>query len=91
VDARFDRTALAYASGRTSYEHLGAWIGADLACTVDLERHHQTRLAGREPATITYRVTHLFRREPDGWKVVLRHADPLAAFRGPESVLPRDG
>jgi len=50
----------------------------DLACTVDLEQHHETRLAGREPTTITYRVTHLFRREPDGWKVVLRHADPLA-------------
>ena len=89
VDARLDRTAQAYGGGWSSFENLATWVGADLACTVDLEHHHETRLAGHEPAAITYRVTHLFRREPDGWKVVLRHADPLAEFRGPESVLPR--
>jgi ketosteroid isomerase-like protein len=91
VDARFDRTASAYSGGRTSYEHLGTWIGSDLACTVDLEHHHEVRLAGHGPTTVTYRVTHVFRREPDGWKIVLRHADPLAQFRGPESVLPPEG
>ncbi len=91
VDARFDRTAQAYGGGHSSLENLATWVGTDLACTVDLERHHETRLAGHGPVEITYRVTHLFRREPDGWKVVLRHADPLLEFRGPESVLPRDG
>ena len=89
VDARFDRTAQAYDGGHSSLETLATWVGTDLACTVDLERHHQTRLAGHGPVEITYRVTHLFRREPDGWKVVQRHADPLADFRGPESVLPQ--
>jgi hypothetical protein len=29
-------------------------------------------------------VTHVFRREDGAWKVVLRHADPLVTFRGPE-------
>ena len=54
-----------------------------MACTVDLERH-QTRLDGQpELVTFTYRVTHVFRREEGGWKVVLRHADPLDTFRGP--------
>ena len=88
VDARFDRTAQAYAGGHASFENLATWIGADLACTVDLERHHEQYLAGRGPMTITYRVTHVFRREPEGWKVIHRHADPLAEFRGPESVFP---
>ena len=88
VDARFDRTAQAYAGGRASFENLATWVGPDLACTVDLERHHETHLAGRGPMTVTYRVTHVFRREPGGWKVVLRHADPLADFRGPEAVFP---
>jgi ketosteroid isomerase-like protein len=90
VDARFDRTAGAYAGGKTEYEHLGMWIGADLACTVDLERHVGVRLAGHAATVVTYRITHVFRREPDGWKIVLRHADPLPEFRGPESVLPRE-
>ena len=91
VDARFDRTARAYGGGRTSYENLATWVGPDLACTVDLERHGGVRLAGHAATTTVYRVTHLFRREREGWKIVLRHADPLAEFRGPESVLPREG
>ncbi|MGI9148555.1 MAG: YybH family protein [Chloroflexota bacterium] len=88
VNARYDRTASAYAGGHASYEALGTWVGSDLACTVGLEWHHEQYLAGRGPMTITYRVTHVFRREPEGWKVVLRHADPLAEFRGPELVFP---
>lgn len=31
-----------------------------------------------------YRNTHLLRREDGAWRVVLRHADPLATFRGPD-------
>jgi ketosteroid isomerase-like protein len=88
VDARFDRTAQAYAGGHSSFRNLAMWVGTDLACTVDLEQHHEQYLAGHGPMTITYRVTHLFRREADGWKIILRHADPLAEFRGPESVFP---
>lgn len=90
ADARFDQTAEAYRAGRGYYETLAAWISADLACIVLLE-HHEARLAGDEPVTYTYRVTHLLRREGDAWKVVLRHADPLVAFRGPVSVLPING
>jgi ketosteroid isomerase-like protein len=90
--ARFDRTAQAYSGGeRLSGERLATWVGADLACTVEVERHEGVRLAGHAPATTAYRVTHLFRREADGWKVVLRHADPLVEFRGPGAVLPGDG
>jgi ketosteroid isomerase-like protein len=90
--ARFDRTAQAYGGGeRLSVERLATWVGADLACTVEVERHEGVRLAGHAPTTTVYRVTHLFRREADGWKVVLRHADPLVEFRGPGAVLPGDG
>jgi ketosteroid isomerase-like protein len=90
VDARFDRTAGAYGGGEGEYETIAAWVGADLACTVELERHHGVRLAGSTSTTTAYRVTHLYRREADGWKVVLRHADPLVDYRGPASVLSQD-
>jgi ketosteroid isomerase-like protein len=90
--ARFNRTAQTYSGGeRLSVEPLATWVGADLACTVEVERHEGVRLAGHAPTTTVYRVTHLFRREADGWKVVLRHADPLVEFRGPGAVLPGDG
>ena len=84
VAARFERTAGGYAGGggASTSDNLARWVGAELACTVDLERH-QTRLDG-QAVTFTYRVTHVFRREAGEWKVVLRHADPLATFRGPD-------
>jgi len=86
VSARFDRTAAGYAAGAgtTARENIATWIGADLACVVDLERHH-TRLDGNaELVTFVYRTTHVLRRENGEWKIVLRHADPLATFRGPD-------
>ncbi len=86
VSARFERTAGGYAGGggTSTSDNIARWASADLGCTVDLERHI-TRLDGKaEPVVFTYRVTHLLRREADGWKVVLRHADPLDTFRGPE-------
>ena len=42
---------------------------ADLACTTALE-HHSDR---------TLRITHVYRREDGEWRLVHRHADPLAA------------
>ena len=57
-------------------------MDSDLACIVTLERHH-TQLDGK-PATFRYRTTHVFRREDGDWKVILRHADPLATFLGPQ-------
>ncbi|CAN5262801.1 hypothetical protein BH23CHL1_BH23CHL1_17330 [soil metagenome] len=85
VAERFERTSAGYAGGggQSSRENIACWVGADLACTVDLERH-ETQLEGiPETATFTYRVTHIFRLEEDCWRVVLRHGDPLDTFRGP--------
>ena len=91
IGKRMDGTAQVYRSGeRVNVERLATWVGADLACTVELVRHEGVQLAGHAPTTTAYRVTHVFRHEGDGWKVVLRHADPLAEFRGPEAVLPAD-
>ena len=88
VSARFDRTAASYAAGggggRSSHENIMTWVGDDLACSVAIEQH-ESRLDGSpDLVPFSYRATHLFRREDDSWRIVLRHADPLVDFVGPE-------
>jgi ketosteroid isomerase-like protein len=86
VSARFDRTAAGYSGGvgTTSRTNISTWISGDLACVVDLERHEKRVDGEAEPTVFVYRTTHVLRRENGAWKVALRHADPLATFRGPD-------
>lgn len=86
VFARFEQTAAGYAGGggHSTHELVSSWVGTDLACIVTVE-HHSTRLdATAGPVPFLYRATHVFRREEDGWKIVLRHADPLVTYVGPQ-------
>jgi ketosteroid isomerase-like protein len=53
-------------------EHLALLVTGGLACVVVLEH-----LARR-----SQRVTHIYRLEAGGWKLVHRHADPLVARHG---------
>ena len=46
------------------------------------------RLVGVEGTVpVNLRVTHLYRREDDGWKLVNRHADQLVEIQPTESVV----
>ena len=46
----------------------------DLAVTVGFERG-PARVDGRPPIEMVIRVTHVYRQEADGWRLVHRHAD----------------
>jgi ketosteroid isomerase-like protein len=84
VSARFGRTATGYGGGRSSHEKIATWVGDDLACSVTVERHESGLDDSGGLVPFSYRATHVFRREEDGWRIVLRHADPLVGFVGPE-------
>jgi ketosteroid isomerase-like protein len=62
-------------------EILAAEASGDLAYTVALE-HTTASINGAEPKPYVLRVTTIFRREDGEWKVVHRHADPMAANSG---------
>ncbi|WP_139417892.1 YybH family protein [Agromyces laixinhei] len=58
-----------------TFDLIGFDVLGDAAYTVGYERV-STSVDG-EPRTFTLRTTQMYRREPDGWRVVHRHADTV--------------
>lgn len=78
IPAVFDWVAASFAScGDYNFELLAADVGDDLAYTVGIERYRAMTASGTVFNTL--RVTHVYRREPDGWKIVHRHGDHMPA------------
>jgi ketosteroid isomerase-like protein len=79
IEPVFDRLESTF-SNCTSAEHeiIAAGASGDLAYTVGFE-HTTTSLNGAPPLPYTLRATTVFRRENGEWKVVHRHADPVAS------------
>jgi ketosteroid isomerase-like protein len=76
--------ALDFASSRfkdgevTSFETVAEYVSSDLATILEIEQW-KTKVSGRKEITpFVLRVTTTFRREEGTWKLVHRHADPIA-------------
>src|SRR5438067_10355476 len=88
VSETLDRAAGNYQSGElASFETVAKLVTPALAYTMELERFTATLVGRDEPHPVTLRVTAVFRPEGGTWKLVHRHADPIAGARPPESVL----
>ena len=89
VGPRLAWAASRFGGGEIAYEPLAAGTSGDLGYAIGLERG-TVRVAGQEePRPLLLRVTHLFRREDDEWKMFHRHADPIAAKTASEEILRR--
>jgi ketosteroid isomerase-like protein len=65
-----------------------AWVEtAALAYEVGIQRNQAKLGNAAEKVPISLRVTTVFRREDDGWKIVHRHADPITTPRPTQSVV----
>ena len=81
VLATYMRDAARFASGESRFEILHMGASGGLAYWVGYQRAAST-FDGRE-VPFDLRVTEIFRREGDDWKMIHRHADMLAeAQRG---------
>jgi ketosteroid isomerase-like protein len=82
------RAAAHYADGRAlGFDEVSKYVTPELAYTVELE-HYEVKVGGSDNVSpVSLRVTTVFRREDDSWKVVHRHADPITAARPAESVI----
>ncbi len=75
VAARLDWASSQFSEGTRTREEVRSAVGADFAYIVQTE-HIRFRVPVRsEPLTLELRVTMVFRREADGWRIVHRHAD----------------
>jgi ketosteroid isomerase-like protein len=88
VAKTLERAASHYRDGEaTGFENVAKYVTPELAYIVAMERM-QTKVEGREDITpIAVRVTAIFRPEDGTWKVVHRHADPIASPQPAESVI----
>lgn len=88
ISATLDRAAANYRDGEVvGFENVSTVVTQELAYTVEIESY-RARVGGAEDlATVSVRVTTVFRREDGAWKVVHRHADPITTPRSAESVL----
>jgi ketosteroid isomerase-like protein len=78
VWSQYERDATTFESGGESQLEILHMAASDgLAYWVGFQRA-TTHLRGRaEPVPFNLRVTELFRREDNTWKLIHRHADPL--------------
>jgi ketosteroid isomerase-like protein len=75
VAARLDWASSQFSEGTRSREEIRSVVGADFAYIVQTEQI-RFRVPGRtEESTLELRVTMVFRREADGWRIVHRQAD----------------
>ena len=79
VLAALDQAASRFRDGDvTGFESVARYVTDDLASTHDIE-HWQARVGDRgDVSRFELRVTSTFRREDGVWRLVHRHADPIA-------------
>jgi ketosteroid isomerase-like protein len=80
--ARFEESGAS-----VQFQYLSSGVSGELAYTVAIERSRVRIVGQEEPAAMSLRVTHLFRKEQGEWKLLHRHADPLMGKTAPGAVL----
>jgi ketosteroid isomerase-like protein len=74
VAARLDWASAHYAEGDRRNEVIGGTVGDGLAYLVRKEII-EAKIGGDSRSRQELRVTMVFRRDQDGWRIVHRHAD----------------
>jgi ketosteroid isomerase-like protein len=74
VRASWERSAQSFSDGQVALDDMVVVpITEDAAYTLGTERGQGE--VGDETVDIEHRVTNIYRREADGWKIVHHHAD----------------
>ena len=79
VHSVYKRDAARFTSGDSSFEILQMAASDGIAYWVGFQRATACLEGSADPIPFNLRVTEVFRREGDEWKLVHRHADALAS------------
>jgi ketosteroid isomerase-like protein len=74
-----------------TFDRVSGHETADLAYDVGIQRFRAKLGGAVDMAPVALRVTTIFRREEDGWKIVHRHADTITEERTPDPIVPSSG
>jgi ketosteroid isomerase-like protein len=81
------RAASNYTDGEiVAFDRIATHTADALACVVEVERFSVRLARATELTSVALRVTSLYRREANGWRLVHRHADPITGVRPAQSV-----
>lgn len=88
VSRTLEAAAARFQNGHLStVDVLSTFLSDDLACYHEIERGEALLGGGAEPGPFALRVTSIYRREDELWRIVLRHADPILAPRPVDATL----
>lgn len=75
-DAHLDQLARTFTRGAAAFELVQGYASRDMAVLVFVERQRAI-VAGMPEQDWSLRVTHVYQRRGDQWRLAHRHADPL--------------
>jgi ketosteroid isomerase-like protein len=81
VEQAIRAAAASFEAGTVRFEEVSRFGTADLGYVVQLERSEVQLAETNNTVPISLRVTMVFRREEDIWRVAHRHADPITTAR----------
>jgi ketosteroid isomerase-like protein len=84
ISRRLDWVGAQFSDGNHRVERIVANANGDLGYVVQLEHLRFKSPADGKETTRDYRVTMIFRRETDGWKIVHRQADAQMTKQAPK-------
>lgn len=84
VGKRLDWVGTQFSNGTNTHERVVANASGDLGYIVQMEHLRFTVPGQAAPTTRDYRVTMIFRKEKDGWRVVHRQADSQTTKQAPK-------
>ena len=84
VSRRLDWVGTQFSEGSNTIERLVANESGDLAYVVQIEHIRFVVPGKKQESTRDYRVTMVFRRESEGWRIVHRQADSQMTKQSPQ-------